>query len=145
MPESNSNQKRTNIPDLMDVTMEKIRDMVDVETIIGDPITVGTDVTIIPISKVSYGFASRGSDLPAKVPKDLFGGGTGAGISIQPVGFLVVQNGDVRLLQMTEGNGDTANNLIRTLPEVISKVSGLVKSKKKPSKSSDDLNTDEEA
>ena len=82
----------------------------------------------------------------ASVPKDLFGGGTGAGIfSIQPVGFLVVQNGDVRLLQMTEGNGDTANNLIRTLPEVISKVSGLVKSKKKPSKSSDDLNTDEEA
>lgn len=77
--------------------------MVDVETIIGDPITVGTDVTIIPISKVSYGFASGGSDLPAKVPKDLFGGGTGAGISIQPVGFLVVQNGDVRLLQMTEG------------------------------------------
>ncbi|MCI7629124.1 MAG: sporulation protein YtfJ, partial [Ruminococcus sp.] len=73
MPESNSNQKRTNIPDLMDVTMEKIRDMVDVETIIGDPITVGTDVTIIPISKVSYGFASGGSDLPAKVPKDLFG------------------------------------------------------------------------
>ena len=145
MPESNSNQKRTNIPDLMDVTMEKIRDMVDVETIIGDPITVGTDVTIIPISKVSYGFASGDSDLPAKVPKDLFGGGTGAGISIQPVGFLVVQNGDVRLLQMTEGNGDTANNLIRTLPEVISKVSGLVKSKKKPNKSSDDATTDEEA
>ena len=56
-----------------------------------------------------------------------------------------VRNGDVRLLQMIEGNGDTANNLIRTLPEVISKVSGLVKSKKKPSKSSDDLNTDEEA
>ena len=68
-----------------------------------------------------------------------------AGISIQPVGFLVVQNGDVRLLQMTEGNGDTANNLIRTLPEVISKVSGLVKSKKKAGKSSDDATTDEEA
>ena len=145
MPESNSKPSKTTIPNLMDVTMEKIRDMVDVETIIGDPITVGTDVTIIPISKVSYGFASGGSDLPAKDPKDLFGGGTGAGISIQPVGFLVVQNGDVRLLQMTEGNGDTANNLIRTLPEVISKVSGLVKSKKKPNKSSDDLNTDEKA
>ena len=53
----------------------------------------------------------------ASVPKDLFGGGTRAGISIQPVGFLVVQNGDVRLLQMTEGNGDTANNLIRTRSE----------------------------
>ena len=70
MPESNSKPSKTTIPNLMDVTMEKIRDMVDVETIIGDPITVGTDVTIIPISKVSYGFASGGSDLPAKVPKD---------------------------------------------------------------------------
>lgn len=65
MPESNSKPSKTTIPNLMDVTMEKIRDMVDVETIIGDPITVGTDVTIIPISKVSYGFASGGSDLPA--------------------------------------------------------------------------------
>ena len=70
MPESNSKPSKTTIPNLMDVTMEKIRDMVDVETIIGDPITVGTEVTIIPISKVSYGFASGGSDLPAKVPKE---------------------------------------------------------------------------
>ena len=69
MPESNSKPSKTTIPNLMDVTMEKIRDMVDVETIIGDPITVGTEVTIIPISKVSYGFASGGSDLPAKVPE----------------------------------------------------------------------------
>ena len=144
MPESNSKPSKTTIPNLMDVTMEKIRDMVDVETIIGDPITVGTEVTIIPISKVSYGFASGGSACRQKFRKPVRRR-TGAGISIQPVGFLVVQNGDVRLLQMTEGNGDTANNLIRTLPEVISKVSGLVKSKKKPNKSSDDLNTDEEA
>ena len=82
------------IHDLMGVTMEKIRDMVDVQTIIGDPIVAAPGITIIPISKVSYGFASGGSDLPAKNnPKDLFGGGAGAGVSIQPVGFLVVQDG----------------------------------------------------
>ena len=72
-------QDKHQISDLMGVTMEKIRDMVDVQTIIGDPITVSDQVTIIPVSKVSYGFASGGSDLPGKVnnPKDLFGGGAG--------------------------------------------------------------------
>ena len=69
-------QEKHQIQDLMGVTMEKIRDMVDVQTIIGDPIVVSDTVTIIPVSKVSYGFASGGSDLPAKsTPKDLFGGG----------------------------------------------------------------------
>ena len=73
-------QEKHQIQDLMGVTMEKIRDMVDVQTIIGDPIVVSDTVTIIPVSKVSYGFASGGSDLPAKsTPKDLFGGGAGAG------------------------------------------------------------------
>lgn len=129
MQETNNNRQEHTIHNLMGVSMDKIREMVDVQTIIGDPILVGTEITIIPISKVSYGFASGGSDLPAKVPKDLFSGGTGAGVSIQPVAFLVVQNGDVRLLQMTEG-GDTANNLIRTLPEVVNKVTDMVKSKK---------------
>lgn len=129
MQETNNNQQEHTIHNLMGVSMDKIREMVDVQTIVGDPISVGTEITIIPISKVSYGFASGGSDLPAKVPKDLFGGGTGAGVSIQPVAFLIVQNGDVRLLQMTEG-GDTANNLIRTLPEVVNKVSDMMKSKK---------------
>ena len=129
MQETNNNRQEHTIHNLMGVSMDKIREMVDVQTIIGEPILVGTEITIIPISKVSYGFASGGSDLPAKVPKDLFGGGTGAGVSIQPVAFLVVQNGDVRLLQMTEG-GDTANNLIRTLPEVVNKVTDMVKSKK---------------
>ncbi|MED9891726.1 spore germination protein GerW family protein, partial [Ruminococcus champanellensis] len=66
------------INDLMGVTMEKIREMVDVNTIVGTPITCADGATIIPISKVSYGFASGGSDLPAKVEKDLFGGGSGA-------------------------------------------------------------------
>jgi sporulation protein YtfJ len=132
MPETN-HQKDHTIQNLMGVSMEKIREMVDVQTIIGDPISVGTDITIIPISKVSYGFASGGSDLPAKNPKDLFGGGAGAGISIQPVAFLVVQDDHVRLLQMTE-SGDAASNLIRTIPEVVNKVGDVIKSKKESKK-----------
>lgn len=127
-------QDKHQISDLMGVTMEKIRDMVDVQTIIGDPITVSDQVTIIPVSKVSYGFASGGSDLPAKAnPKDLFGGGAGAGVSIQPVAFLVVQEDGVRLLQMDEGS-DALSSAIRSVPEVVDRISSLIRkpnSKKK--------------
>ncbi|MBQ8825453.1 MAG: GerW family sporulation protein [Ruminococcus sp.] len=127
MQESKENTK---INGLMGVTLENLREMVDVQTIIGDPIIVSKDITIIPISKVSYGFASGGSDLPSKNnPKDLFGGGTGAGVSIQPVGFLVVQDGNVRLLQMNDAE-DTAGNLIKTIPEVVNQIGNMVKSKK---------------
>lgn len=126
MQESKGNTK---INGLMGVTLEKLREMVDVQTIIGEPIVVSKDITIIPISKVSYGFASGGSDLPSKNPKDLFGGGTGAGVSIQPVGFLVVQDGNVRLLQMNDAE-DTAGSLIKTIPEVVNQIGNMVKSKK---------------
>lgn len=126
MQESKGNTK---INGLMGVTLEKLREMVDVQTIIGEPIVASKDITIIPISKVSYGFASGGSDLPSKNPKDLFGGGTGAGVSIQPVGFLVVQDGNVRLLQMNEAE-DTAGSLIKTIPEVVNQIGNMVKSKK---------------
>ena len=115
-------QEKHQIQDLMGVTMEKIRDMVDVQTIIGDPIVVSDTVTIIPVSKVSYGFASGGSDLPAKsTPKDLFGGGAGAGVSIQPVAFLVVQEDSVRLLQMDESD-DLLGSAIRSVPGVVEQI-----------------------
>lgn len=66
------------ISGIMGITMDKLKEMVDVNTIIGDPIKIDEKTTVIPISKVSFGFASGGSDLPAKQPKDLFGGGSGA-------------------------------------------------------------------
>lgn len=120
-------QEKRQIQDLMGVTMEKIREMVDVQTIIGDPIVVSDKVTVIPVSKVSYGFASGGSDLPTKSnPKDLFGGGAGAGVSIQPVAFLVVQEDGVRLLQMDEA-GDALTSAIRSVPEVVDRIHNIVK------------------
>ncbi len=121
------------IQGLMGTTMEKIRDMVDVNTIIGDPILTPDGTTIIPVSKVSFGFASGGSDLPAKVPKELFGGGSGAGVSIQPLGFLVVHQGDVRLLEMN-GPGDSMGKALGLVPDVISKISDLFKKDKEEPK-----------
>ena len=121
------------IQGLMGTTMEKIRDMVHVNTIIGDPIVTPDGTTIIPVSKVSFGFASGGSDIPAKVPKEVFGGGSGAGVSIQPLGFLVVHQGDVRLLEMN-GPGDSMGKALGLVPDVISKISDLFKKDKEDQK-----------
>lgn len=125
----NENEK-SKINQMMSITMEKIREMGDVKTIIGDPIEAG-DTTIIPVSKVSYGFASGGSDLPAKQnPKDLFGGGAGAGVTVQPIAFLVVsKDGNVRLMQISDSD-DKVSNIIRSVPELIDKISDMIKSRK---------------
>ena len=125
----NENEK-SKINQMMSITMEKIREMGDVKTIIGDPIEAG-DTTIIPVSKVSYGFASGGSDLPAKQnPKDLFGGGAGAGVTVQPIAFLVVsKDGNVRLMQISDSD-DKVSNIIRSVPELIDKISDMSKSSK---------------
>ena len=72
----------TPVSDLLGISIEKIKEMADVNAIIGEPIKLADGTTIIPVSKVSYGFASGGSDLPSKYDKDLFGGGAGAGVSM---------------------------------------------------------------
>ena len=87
------------IQGLMGVTIEKIRDMVNSETIIGDPIHVD-DTTIIPVSRVTFGFASGGSDVGPSSNKQMFGGGSGAGVSVTPVAFLVVSNGNVYIVRV---------------------------------------------
>ena len=116
----------------MDTTLEKIKQMVDVNSIIGDPITAPDGTMIIPISKVNYGFASGGSDLPVKVPeKQFFGGGTGAGVTITPVAFLVVSDGDVRLLRVDPGSNSALDRLLDQAPELIDRISGFVSGKKK--------------
>ena len=120
------------IQGLMNTTMEKIRQMVDVNTIVGEPIVTVGGIVIIPVSKVSFGFASGGSDFPSKQPKDIFGGASGAGVSIQPLAFLIVSDGGVKLLQMTV-NADTPNNVIGIVPEVLDKIADLFK-KDKPAK-----------
>lgn len=118
---------------IMGITMDKLKEMVDVNTIVGEPIKVDEKTTIIPISKVSFGFASGGSDLPSKNPKDLFGGGSGAGVSIQPIAFMVVTDGDAKLLQLSI-NASAPNAIINMIPDVVDKVSDFVGKKKKENK-----------
>ena len=112
------------IEGLMDVTLEKIKSMVDSNTIIGNPINMPDGTLILPVSKVSFGFATGGSDFPSKTSKQLFGGGGGAGVSISPIAFLVVRGNSVRMLQLA----DTSNSVDRAIgmmPEMVDKVADL--------------------
>lgn len=115
------------IETMMGTTLEKIKQMVDVNSIIGDPITAPDGTIIIPVSKISYGFGSGGSDLPVKTAseKNMFGGGAAAGISIQPVAFLTISNGNVRMIQVDPYNG-SVDRVIGMVPEVFDKVNDLV-------------------
>ncbi len=118
------------IGNLMNITMEKIKEMVDVNTIVGTPITASDGTLIIPVSKVSYGFASGGSDLPTKnEKKDLFGGGSGAGVTIQPIAFLTVYQGSVRLISVN--GSDSIDRIMGMVPDVVDKVKGFFKKDKK--------------
>lgn len=112
------------IKGMMDVTLSKIKDMVDVSTIIGDPIVSG-ETTIIPISKMAYGFASGGSDFDGKSGHRCFGGGGGAGVTIQPVAFLVINGSNVRLLQI-DNNMNSLDKAVGMIPNLVDKVSDLL-------------------
>ena len=111
------------------VSMEQIRSMVDANTILGDPIHCKDGTTVIPVSKIAMGFASGGSDLPTRTSKEYFAGGAGAGMSIKPVGFLVIQNGDVRMVQMTM-DADKGNVALDMLPGLVDKITSLFKKNK---------------
>ena len=112
------------ISDLMANTMQKIREMIDTDTIIGEAITVG-DVTIVPISRVTFGFASGGGDGTLKEHRG-FGGGGGAGVKIDPIGFLVVKDGNARMLNIAPPAGTTIDRLVELVPDVLDRVEEFI-------------------
>lgn len=120
--------KETPINKIMEGTIEKMRSMVDTSTIIGEPIVTG-DVTLIPVSKVSYGFGSGGTDLPSKQSNELFGGGSGGGMSISPVAFIVIENGKCRMMQISNYTS-SADRAIAMIPELVDRVTELLKTEK---------------
>lgn len=115
---------------ILGTTIEKIRELVDVSTIIGDPMYLEGGMTIIPVSKVTYGFASGGSDFPSKTNAQLFGGGGGAGVTITPVAFLIVSDGEVTLKHITAYD-NAAERVVNLVPEMFDKVTSVVNKTKK--------------
>jgi len=123
------------IEGLMDTTLEKLKQMVDVNTVIGTPITTPDGATIIPVSKVIYGFASGGSEFNSKKAdsQNLFGGGAGAGVTITPLGFISIYNGEVKLLNISTYQ-DSQDRAVGMIPDIVDKVAGIFKRDKKDDK-----------
>lgn len=122
---------------LMGISVEKIREMVDANTVVGTPVVLG-DITLIPVSKISYGFASGGSDLPSKSASELFGGGAGAGINITPVAFLTIKNGEVNILPVV-AKPDTLDRAISMVPDVVDKFTSKLSKKDKSAEESTEV------
>lgn len=116
------NNKRHPLNDLMQSTMDRIREMVDTNTIVGQPITTPDGVTLIPISKVSFGFGSGGGDYGKTTPKENFGGGSAAGVRIDPVAFLVIRDGNTRVLPVAVPPATTVDRVIDMVPDLLEKV-----------------------
>lgn len=122
-------EKQHPIGDLMNTTMQKLREIADVDTIVGKPIQAG-NVTIIPISRLTVGFASGGSDFVSKNQKpeadNSFGGGSGAGMNLSPVAFLIVKGDTVKLMPVAPPAATTVDRVVEMVPEVVDKVTDFI-------------------
>lgn len=121
------------INEVMDTTMNGIREMIDVNTIVGNPITTPDGTTVIPISKVSFGFASGGTDFGKQPEKQKFGGGSGAGVSIVPVAFLTITSDGVKVVAV-DSQETGIEKAIQSVPTVVEKVSKILGTKKNSKK-----------
>ena len=117
-----------NLPNMLQDTISKIREMMSVNDVVGDPIVVG-DVTIIPISKVSVGFGGGGADNAKAANKDAFGGGMGGGVKVQPICFMVVKDGNVRMMPVPVPANSTADRVLEMVPDTLDKISAFIDSK----------------
>lgn len=114
---------------ILDTTMEKLRGMVDADIITGKPTVVG-DITLIPVSRVSFGLATGGSDFPSKTGAELFGGGGGAGVTVVPVAFIVISGDSVKMMPVYN-ELTTVEKAISMTPEIIEKAKELFPKKEK--------------
>jgi sporulation protein YtfJ len=121
------------LPNMLESTIQKIREMVDVNSVIGSPITTPDGVTIIPVSRVSVGFGGGGSDFTSKNTRpgeeNPFGGGVGGGVKVTPICFLVVKDGAVRMMPVAEPANTTADRIVEMVPDTLDKISAFFDAK----------------
>ena len=121
------NQK---LPNMLEGPIQKIREMVDVNSVIGEPITTPDGVTIIPVSRVSVGFGGGGSDFACKNGgENPFGGGVGGGVKVTPICFLIVKDGNVRMMPVASPANTTADRIVEMVPDTLDKISAFLESK----------------
>ena len=123
-----------NISEMLTSAMEKMQKMVDVNTIVGAPVNVGGDVIIVPITKVHIGMGGGGTDFASKSAlsskKDPFGGGLGAGVSIDPVAFLIIKGDSIRMLPVAEPASTTVDRIVEQAPDLIDKFADFLDTRK---------------
>ena len=120
------------LPNMLENTIAKIREMVDVNSVVGDPITTPDGVTIIPVSKVSVGFGGGGSDFVSRnvnKQENPFGGGAGGGVKVTPIAFLIVKEGSVRMLPVATPANTTADRIVEMVPDTLDKIASFIDSK----------------
>ena len=121
-----------NASNMLENAIAKIREMVDVNSVIGDPITTPDGVTIIPVSKVSVGFGGGGSDYVSRnmnKQENPFGGGAGGGVKVTPIAFLIVKEGNVRMLPVAAPANTTADRIVEQVPDVLDKLVAFIDSR----------------
>ena len=121
------------LPNMLESTIQKIKEMVDVNSVIGAPITTPDGVTIIPVSKVSVGFGGGGSDFTTKSSRpgeeNPFGGGAGGGVKVTPICFLIVKDGAVRMMPVAEPASTTADRIVEMVPDTLDKITAFIDSR----------------
>ena len=121
-----------NLPNMLDNTIAKLREMVNANTVVGEPVTTADGITIIPVSKVSIGFGGGGSDFVSKNlnhHENPFGGGVGAGVKVTPVAFLVIKEGNVRMIPVATPANTTADRIVEMVPDTLDKIVSFVDSR----------------
>lgn len=116
------------LSELMQSTMSNIKNMVEVNNIVGEPIITPDGITLVPVSKLSFGFGGGGGDLTGKAPAG-FGGGSAAGVKIEPMGFLVVKGDSVRMVNVLPPAQNTVDRLLDLAPQVMDKVDQYISKK----------------
>ena len=122
------------LPNMLENTIQKIREMVDVNSVIGTPITTADGVTIIPVSKISVGVAGGGTEFVSKHPNNRenpFGGGAGGGVKVTPVCFLIVKDGSVRMMPVAEPANSATDRLVEQIPDLLDRLSNYLENRKK--------------
>ena len=112
------------INEIMDTTLGKIRQLVDTNTIIGSPIITPDGITVIPVSKVSFGFATGGASGKKNVS---FTGANGGGVKVEPIGFFVIKDGTCRMISVSPPASNSLERIVEMVPDILDRIEGMTK------------------